>query len=72
MYDRASIYKEKSIAISTLWWFFSMGGGKGILGFLLWCSGLIPTAFTFIMGICGPYIVSDLFISSMVIGKFLV
>ena len=64
--------KKKSIAISTLWSCFSMGGGKGILGVVLWCSGLLPTALPFMMGICGPYIVSAIFMSSMVIGKFLI
>ena len=68
---RASIYKEKYIAIYILWWCFEMRGGMGIL-ILLWCSSLPIMDMPCMMGICGTYIYSALFISYMFIGKFLI
>ena len=64
--------KKKSIAISTLWWCFEMGGGKGILGIVFWCYGILMMALTCMMGICGSCIDSALFMSSIVIRQFLI
>ena len=46
-------FTKQSIDISTLWWCFAIGGGKGILGIVLWCSVFILIFLTCIMGICG-------------------
>ena len=66
------IYREKPIAIYTFWWCFSIGGGKGILRIVLWCSGLLLMDLSCMLGICGPYISSALFMLYIVIGKFLI
>ena len=49
-----------------------MGGGKGILGIVLWCYGLLIMDLPCMMGICGKYIAYDMFMLSMVIQKFLI
>ena len=49
-----------------------MGGGKGIIGVVFWCSDLLLMALPCMMDICGPYITSDLFMSSMMIGQFMI
>ena len=49
-----------------------MVGGKGIIGIVFWCSGLLMMALPRMMGICGPYMDSVLLMSYMVIGQFLV
>ena len=72
MQENAPIYKEKSMASSTFWWSLDIRGDKGILGIVLWCSGILLIALPFIMGIWGPYMASALMISSVVIGQFLI
>ena len=47
-----------------------MGGDKVILRIFLCFSGLLLMDFPCIMGICGPYMASDLLIPSMKIGQF--
>ena len=64
--------KKKSMASSTFWWCLAIRGGKGILGMVLWCSGLLMIALPCMMGIWGPYMASALLMSSVVIGKFLI
>ena len=64
--------KKQSIDIFTLWWCLSMGGGKGIIGVVLWCYGLFMTTLPYMMGICGLYMASALLMLSMVIGKFMI
>ena len=49
-----------------------MVGGKGIIGIVFWCSGLLMMALPRMMGICGPYMDSVLLMSYMVIGQFLI
>ena len=64
--------KENPIDIFMLWCYFSMVVDKGILGIVLWCSGLYMVTFHFMMVVCCLYIASDLLMLSMVIGQFLV
>ena len=49
-----------------------MGGGKGILGVILWCSVLFMVDFPCMIGICGLYIASYILMLSLVIGQFLI
>ena len=63
---------KKYICISTLWWCFTMGGGKGIIEIFLWCSGLLLMDLPCIISICGLYIAPDLLMSSIVIMQFLI
>ena len=64
--------KKKSIAISTFLWCLAMGGGKGTLSIFLWLYGLLMMDLTGMVVICGPYIEFALFMSSIVIGQFLI
>ena len=52
--------KRKSMASSTLWLWLAPRGGKGILGMVLWYSGLLLMALYCIMGMWGPYMASAL------------
>ena len=64
--------KKKYMARSTLWWCLAMVGGNGILGMILWCSGILLIDFPCMMGIWGPYMASGMLILSMVIGHLLI
>ena len=64
--------KKKSLATSILWWCLSMRGDKGILGVVLWCSVLLLVSFPCMMVIRGAYMDSDLLMSYVVIGQFLI
>ena len=55
-----------------LWWFLAIRGGKGILGMVLWFSGILIIALTCMLGIWGPYMVSTLLMLSVVFGQFLI
>ena len=63
---------KTSMAGSTFWWYFYIREGKGILGMVLWCSGLLLIALTCMMGIWGPYMASSLLMSLVVIRQFLI
>ena len=67
-----SFTKKKFMASSIFWWCLAIIGGKGILGLVLWCSGILLIALNCIMGIWWPYMASALLISSEVIGQFLI
>ena len=45
---------KKSMASSTFWWCLAMRGGTGIIGMVLWCSGIIMIYLPCMMGIWGP------------------
>ena len=64
--------KKKSMASSTFWWCLDTRGGKGILGMVLWCYGIIMISLTFMMVIWGTYMASTLIMSSVVIRQFLI
>ena len=64
--------KKKSMASSILWWFLSMIGVNGILGMVLWFSGILLVALPCMMSIWGPYMDSDLLILYVVIVQFLI
>ena len=64
--------KRKSMASSTLWLCLAPRGGKGILGMVLWYSGLLLMALYCIMGMWGPYMASALLVYSVVISQFLI
>ena len=63
--------KKKSMASSTFWWCLDIIWGKGILGTVLWLSGILLIDLPCMMGIWGPYMASALLMSSVVIGQFL-
>ena len=58
--------------ISILWWFLAMSGGKGIIGVIFCWSGLLLIALPCMMVIWVPYMASDLLMSSVLIGQFLI
>ena len=64
--------KGKSMASSTCLWCLSMIVGKGILGMVLWCSGILMIALPCMVVIWGPYMASAMLISSVVIVKLLI
>ena len=45
--------KKKSMASSTFWWCLAIRGGKGILGMVLWCYGILIIALPRMMCIWG-------------------
>ena len=49
-----------------------MVGDKGILGIVLWFSGLLLMALPFMMNIYVPYITYDILMMSIVIGQFMI
>ena len=49
-----------------------MVGVKDVIRGLFWYSGLLLMDLPCMMGICDPYMASALFMSSMVIGHFLI
>ena len=48
------IFTKKSMDSFTLWWRLAMRGGKGILGVVLWHSGILLMVLPCIMGIWCP------------------
>ena len=62
---------KKSMASSTFCWCLAIRGGKGILGMVLWCAGLLLIFLPCMMGIWEPYTASVLLMSSVVIRHFL-
>ena len=46
--------------------------GKSILGVVFWCYGVLLMDLPCMMGICGTYMSSDMFMSYMVIEQFLI
>ena len=63
---------KQSMAISTFWSCLATRGGKGILVMLLFWYGILLIFLPCMMGIWGPYMDSDLLISSVVIGQLLI
>ena len=60
------------MAISKFWWYLATGGGKGVLGTVLWCSGILLIALPCNIDIWGAFMASALLISLVVIGTFLI
>ena len=57
---------------SAFWWCLAIRGGKGILGMVLCCSGLLMSASPCMMDMWGPYMASTLLMSLVVIGQFII
>ena len=66
---RLSLKNKKSMASSMFWRCLAMRGGKGIIGVVFCCSGILLIALPFMVVIWGPYMASSLLMFSVLIGK---
>ena len=57
---------------SKFWWCLAIRGGKVILGMVLWCSGILLIALNSIMGNWGTYMASNILMSLVIIGQFMI
>ena len=56
----------------SILWCFLPERVEGILGVVLWCSGLLMIDLPCIMGIWGAYVASAMLVFSVLIGQFLI
>ena len=68
----SSVYKEITMASSTLWWCLAKREGQGILSMVLWRFGILLMDLTFMRDFWGPCMASDLLMLSVVIGQSLI
>ena len=69
---KGSHWQSKIHGCLHIWWCLDMIGGKGILGVVMWCSGILLIALPCMVGIWGTYMASALLVSSVVIGNLLI